>query len=70
MYWTAPDLHGRYLIGAYLIAVVVAWSPGLRSEDRGAVPGSTPGDWVARTAWLVLGVGHASALVTIVTRYF
>jgi hypothetical protein len=69
MFWTAPDLHGRYLIGAYLIAVVTAWSPALCS-DRGASPQSNAGDRVAQAAWLVLGVGHAAALVTIVTRYF
>ncbi len=70
MYWSAPDLHGRYLIGAYLIAIVIAWSPSLCSGDHGAVPGSTLGDWLARAAWLVVGVGHACALATILTRYF
>ena len=68
--WTAPDIHGRYLIGPYLVALMLAWSPALCVEDRGAVSAGTACDWVARAAWLVLGVGHATALVTILTRYF
>jgi hypothetical protein len=70
VFWSAPDLHGRYLIGPYLVFVVTAWSPALCVEDGGTVSTTTASDWMARAAWLVLGVGHASALVTILARYF
>lgn len=70
VYWTVPDLHGRYLIGPYLIAVLVVWSPALCVEDRATASPTTACEWVARGLWLVLGVGHACALVTILTRYF
>ncbi len=69
VFWSAPDLHGRYLIGVYLIALLIAWSPALRAD--GGVPTSrAAADWIAATAWLVLIVGHAAGLLTIVTRYF
>jgi hypothetical protein len=67
---SAPDLHGRYLIGPYLLAVMLIWSPALCFEAPEGVITDAGCDWVARAAWSVFGVGHACALVAIVTRYF
>ena len=70
VFWTAPDLHGRYLIGPYLVAIMLVWSPALGFDSSPGAPTNSACDWVARIAWSMLGVGHACALVTIVTRYF
>ena len=67
---SAPDLHGRYLIGPYLVAVMLIWSPALCFDAPEGVTSDAGCDWVARAAWSVFGIGHACALATIVTRYF
>ena len=69
-FWMSPDLHGRYLIGPYLFALLVAWSPGLCADEGGGRVSLKPNEWVARGMWLLVVVGHASALLTILTRYF
>ncbi len=65
----APDLHGRYLIGPYLVALVVAWSRALGAEGWEPKDGKA-GVWLARTVWLLMGVAHSCAFATLVRRYF
>jgi hypothetical protein len=62
----SPDLHGRYLIGLFLIAILVVWSPAIGSDESEARPAA----WLAPLAWSMAGLAHASALTTILTRYF
>lgn len=69
-FWMSPDLHGRYLIGPYLLALLIAWSPGLSADEYGGQMSLDTNEWVARGTWLLGGVGHSSALLTILTRYF
>jgi hypothetical protein len=61
--WTPVVLHGRYLVGVYLAGLLVLWILALG-------PGTGRGRWLTCLAWTLAAVGHAVALVTIVTRYF
>lgn len=68
--WIGLDLHGRYLIGPYLVGVAIAWSSAL-GAGSGAWEGQRRWDGaVAAGAWTIVGIGHSCALATIVTRYF
>jgi hypothetical protein len=62
----SPDIHGRYLIGLYLIALLGAFGIALRVHGSATVARPLVTSLVC-LAWAAV---HAYSLYTIVTRYF
>jgi len=61
-----PDLHGRFLVGLYLIALAGTYGVALR------VPGAadTARPLITSLMYVAWGAAHGYSLYTIVTRYF
>jgi hypothetical protein len=64
---TPADLHGRYLLGLYLLALTIAWSSLARFERSGWLPASGAVRAAGGAAALAL---HAYSLVWGLQRYF
>ena len=62
----SPDLHGRFLVGLYLIALVGTYGVALRV--RGAA--DTARSLISSLTYVAWGAVHGYSLYTIVTRYF
>ena len=62
----SPDLHGRFLVGLYLIALVGTYGVALRVRG----PADTARPLITSLTYVAWGAAHGYSLYTIVTRYF
>ena len=62
----SPDLHGRFLVGLYLIALVGTYGVALRLRG----PADTARPLITSLTYVAWGAAHGYSLYTIVTRYF
>ena len=62
----SPDLHGRFLVGLYLIALVGTYGVALRVRG----PADTARRVITSLAYVVWAAAHGYSLYTIATRYF
>ena len=62
----SPDLHGRFLVGLYLVALAGTYGVALRV--RGPADPARP--LIVSLTYVAWGAAHGYSLYTIVTRYF
>jgi len=62
----SPDVHGRYLVGLYLVALLGSCGVALGVRGQAAVARPV----ILSLMYLAWGSAHAYSLYTIVTRYF
>jgi hypothetical protein len=56
----SPDLHGRYLVGLFVAALAIVWTPLLRQRST----------WWTTGALTLVAVSYGAALCFVITRYY